>query len=66
MKILFKLFLSLTVVTATSTILASCNGEDGENSINGIDGKDDEDGQGFTPEDLILLIASIKPKEGNC
>lgn len=70
MKKLFKLFLLLSVVTATSTIIVSCDiedgkdGKDGKDGIDGVDGQDGangQDGEDFTPPEFPPLTASVTP-----
>ena len=59
-----KLFLFLCVFTSVSTVLTSCQPEDGINGIDGkdgVDGKDGEDGKDFTPAEFPPLTASKTP-----
>ncbi|MWW23720.1 PhoX family protein [Algibacter lectus] len=55
-----KLFLFLFIVTSTSTVIVSCDIEDGKDGINGVDGKDGEngkdgeDGEDFTPPEAMF------------
>ena len=65
MKKLLNLFLTLTLLTATSTTLVSCQPEDGKDGINGIDGQDGndgedgQDGQNFTPNPEMFSNKSL-------
>src|SRR5690606_31377636 len=61
MNKLLKLFLFLFVVTSTSVVLVSCEGDDGidgKDGQNGLDGEDGEDGEDFTPSPLMFTNKS--------
>ncbi|GAA4239471.1 hypothetical protein GCM10022291_33910 [Postechiella marina] len=66
MKKTVQLLLLLLAFTATTSLLTSCEYEDGKDGINGVDGKDGEDGQdGEDGEDgtdaSVYLTASKTP-----
>ncbi|MFI1771420.1 hypothetical protein [Thalassobellus citreus] len=68
MNKLLKLFVLLFVLTSSSTILVSCDIEDGKDGINGVDGKDGvdgedgENGEDFTPSiDMFSNKSSLDP-----
>jgi len=62
MNKLLKLFLFLFVLTSTSAVLVSCEGEDGINGIDGKDGEDGEDGEDFVPAPMMFSNkSSYKP-----
>jgi hypothetical protein len=57
----------VALTTTSTTLLVSCDVEDGKDGINGIDGKDGEngmdgeDGEDLTTSELIPLTASVTP-----
>lgn len=61
MNKLLKLFLFLFVLTSTSAVLISCEGEDGINGVDGkdgVDGEDGQDGEDFTPSAMMFTNKS--------
>ncbi|WP_308992066.1 hypothetical protein QLS71_017445 [Mariniflexile litorale] len=61
MNKLLKLFLFLFVITSTSTVLISCEGEDGINGSDGkdgVDGQDGKDGEDSTPSTMMFTNKS--------
>lgn len=58
MNKLLKLFLFLFVVTSTSVLIVSCEGDDGINGKDGQNGKDGKDGEDFTPAPLMFTNKS--------
>ncbi|MHA7943271.1 PhoX family protein [Formosa sp. 3Alg 14/1] len=67
MNKIIRIFLLSFVLTATSTLVVSCDVEDGKDGVNGVDGadgvdgEDGEDGEDLTLEDLIPLTESKTP-----
>lgn len=62
-----KLFLALTLMGASFTLITSCteeglDGENGLDGVNGVDGKDGENGKDFTPSpSLFSNKSSLNP-----